>query len=816
LAQEMRLISQLQFSIFRMLKNYFKIAWRNLKKNRLYSIVNVIGLTIGITSCILISLYIETEWSYDRFHKNADRIVRVTMEYSNGGTVGKYAQTGTKVGPQFKRTFPAVTAFARTFKFPRVISYRDKVFDEKNFLYADSSFFDIFSFKLIEGNPSTVLNAAYQLLITESMAKKYFGDEDPVGKTLLIANSDHYLVTGIVQDAPGNSQMHFDFIASFSSLDASKTEEWWTANDISYLLLNSADQLPKLQKQITAYMKTPEVRREARVEGNDYLTYQLEPLVKVHLYSSLDGFEPNGNITYIFILGAIALLILFIACVNYTNLATAQSAGRSGEISIRKVMGARPWELFLQHLGESALLTFIALLLAIWASIELLPLFNQLADKSLPASILFHPIPILSLCMLGLIVSILAGFYPAFVLSNAKLAGILKSGFSFSAEGGGLRKSLIVMQFVISVFLIISTIIILQQLSFIQHKKLGFNKDHIVVLPVDYQMHSEYDEIKKAISLDPHIIAVAGANQNPTFVQWGDGIRVDKGTEQKSLPINCIPADLNFVKTLGMEIIAGTDFSAADMRMMDTTDNYKHYRYTCILNESAVKAIGWKPEEAVGRTILKEFPGTIKAVVKDFHFSSLHQPIGPLMIFLDTQYTSQLFVKISGNDMAGSLRYLQTVWKERVPYRPFEYHFLDEDYNALYKVEKRTSQLFSFFSATAILLACLGLFALAAFSTVQRTKEIGIRKVLGASIVSIAGLLSIDFLKLVFIAAIIAFPLAWWAMHHWLQDFAYRINIRWQVFVLAALTAILIALITVSVQAIKAAMANPVKSLRSE
>jgi putative ABC transport system permease protein len=799
-----------------MFKNYFKIAWRNLKKNKLYSFVNIMGLAIGITSCILISLYIESEWSYDRFHKNADRITRVTMEYSNGGTVGKYARTGTRVGPQLKRTFPQVVTFARTFKYPRVISYRDRVFNEKNILYADSSFFEIFSFKLIKGNPSTALNAPHQLVITESMAKKYFGNEDPVGKTLLIATSIRYLVTGIVQDAPGNTQIQFDFIASFTSLDDSKTEDWWTANDITYLLLNHSDQLPQLQERLTAFMKTPSVRKEAHMEGSDYLTYRLEPLVKVHLYSSLDGFEPNGNITYIYILGVIAILILFIACVNYTNLATAQSAGRSGEISIRKVLGAGRPGLFLQHLGESALLTFIALLIALMTSIELLPLFNHLTDKSLTASVLISPLPLLSLIVLGAVVSLLAGSYPAFVLSSAKLAGILKSGFSFSSSGGGLRKSLIVMQFVISVFLIISTIIILQQLSFIQHEKLGFDKDHVVVLPVDDQMHHDYDELKRAISRNPNILGVAGANQNPTLVQWGDGIHVDKGVEQKNLPINCIPADLDFVKTLGMQIIAGSDFSKADMNLMDTTDNNKHYRYTFILNESAVKAIGWKPEEAIGRTIEKGSPGTVKAVVKDFHFSSLHQPIGPLMIFLDTQYTSQLFVKISGKDVAGTLNFLQTVWKERVSHRPFEYHFLDDDYNALYKVENRTSQLFSFFSATAILLACLGLFALAAFTTVQRTKEIGIRKVLGASLFNVVGLLSFDFLKLVVIASIVAFPLAWWAMHMWLQDFAYRIQISWWVFVSAGLAAVLIALITVSVQAVKAAMANPVTSLRSE
>jgi putative ABC transport system permease protein len=798
-----------------MLKNYLKIAWRNLIKTKLYSFVNIIGLTVGITSFILISLYIQSEMSYDRFHKKADRIVRVTMEYSNGGTVGKYAQTGTKAGPQFKRSFPSVASFARTFKFPRIIQYGDKVFDEKNFLYADSSFFNIFSFKLLKGNAVSVLNAPYQLVITETMAKKYFGDNDPVGKSLLINSSDHYIVSGVAQDAPANSQMHFDFIASFTSLDAAKTEEWWTANDITYLLLNRSNDRPRLTEQIKSFMNTKEVRKEANVEGNDYLTYNLEPLNKVHLYSSLNGPEPNGNITYVYILGVIAILILFIACVNYTNLATAQSAVRAGEIGIRKVLGAGRREVFAQHLGESALLSFIALILAVLVSLKLLPVFNQLTDKSMGSSVLFHPLPLLSLFALGLFVSLLAGSYPALVLSNAKLSGILKSGFSFSSSGSSLRKSLIVMQFVISVFLIISTVIILQQLSFIQHKNLGFNKDHIVVLPVDYQMHRDYDEIKKTIRLDPHIIAVAGANQNPTFVQWMDGIKVDQGAEQKNLTISCIPADLDFVKTLNMQIIAGTDFSPADMHQMDTTDNNKHYRYTYILNESAVRAIGWKPEEAIGKTIQKGFPGTVKAVVKDFHFSSLHQPIGPLMIFLDTQYISQLFVKISGNDFPGALNYLQTVWKERVPYRPFEYHFLDDDYNALYKVENRTSQLFEFFSVTAIVLACLGLFAMAAFTTVQRTKEIGIRKVLGASVLSVVGLVSKDFLKLVALAAIIAFPLAWWAMHSWLQDFAYRIPINWLVFVMAGLGALLIALVSVGLKAVKAALANPVASLRS-
>jgi putative ABC transport system permease protein len=799
-----------------MFHNYFKIAWRNLKKNKLYSFVNIIGLTIGIASCILIGLYLGDELSYDNIHANKDRIARITMEYSMGGTVEKYATTGTKVGPQLKRSFPSIEAFVRVFKFPRLVSYREKTFNEQHFLFADSSFFRIFSFRLARGKASELLNAPKQIVITESMAKKYFGKEDPVGRTLRISNSDDFTVTGIAEDPPSNSQLIFDFIASFSSLDASKTEEWWTANYITYFLLHESRQLPALQKGVTELMKSKQVRQEARIEGSDYLTYNLEPLKKVHLYSSLDGTEPNGNITYIYILGAIAALILLIACVNYTNLATAQSAARSGEISIRKVLGAKPGQLFGQYLGESVLLSFVALLLALGLSAELLPLFNQLTEKSLPASLLFHPLQIFSLLVLWILVSLLAGAYPAFILSSAKLMSILKSGFRFSDSGGNLRKSLIVFQFVISVFLMISTIIILQQLSYIQHKKLGYDIDHIIVLPVDYQMHRDYDAIKKEISLNQKIISVGGANGNPTFVQWGDGIKTDNGQGTKNLPVYAIPADLDFIKTMNIQIIAGTGFTPADMKQMDTSDNYRNFRYSFILNETGAKALGWKPSEAIGKTIDKGYPGFVKAVVKDFHIASLHQPISPLLIFLDTEYINNLFIKVSGSDLAGTLNFLQKVWKERVPYRPFEYHFLDEDYNALYKTETRTAQLFSAFSSTAIILACLGLFAMAAFTTVQRTKEIGIRKVLGASIINITGLLSKDFLQLVGIAAIIAFPISWFAMNKWLEDFAYRIRISWMVFAGAASLSILIALVTVSYQAIKTAIANPVKSLRTE
>ena len=799
-----------------MIKNYLKIAWRNLKKNRLYAFINIAGLTIGLTCCILIGLYIFNELSYDKFHQNADRIARVTMEYGGAGSIEKVAVNGTKVGPQFRRTFPSVQAFVRLLPSSGVIQYENKVFDEKNILYADSSFFRVFSFPLLKGDAATVLNAPGQVVISESMARKYFGDTYPIGKSLRFEGNREYTVTGIAEDAPDNSQIGFNFVVSFSSLRAAATEEWSTANYETYLLLDQAGSLPTLQQQITAYMKTNAVRKESELTGSDYLTYQLEPLTRVHLYSSLDGLRPNGSITYIYILAAIAALILIIACVNYTNLATAQSEGRKGEISIRKVLGAPKKQLFQQYLGESILLTFLALILAIVLSVELLPVFNHLAEKSLSAGAILNPISIGILLLLGLIVSLLAGAYPAFVLANARIIGLLKSGSRLTSSGGGLRKSLIVLQFVISGFLMISTIIILQQLSFIQHKKLGYDKEHVLVLPVSYQMQKNYESIKQAIARCPQVISAGGASGNPTFIKWTDLLKSQDDGQRKKVTIKAIPADLDFVRTMGIQILAGTDFTATDLTKLDTSNDYKNYHYAFLLNESAAKAMGWTPEQAIGKTVEKNAPGTVKAVIKDFHFSSLHQPITPLVIFLNNDFINNLYVRVNGSDIPGTLRALETVWKERVPERPFEYHFLDEDYNALYATETRTGQLFSAFSITAILLACLGLFALAAYTTVQRTREIGIRKILGASVVSIASLLSKDFLKLVLLAALIAGPLAWWAMHKWLEDFAYRISISVWVFAGATLLCLLITLVTVSFQAIRAALANPVDSLRSE
>jgi len=800
-----------------MIWTYFKIAFRRLQKSRLYTLINLVGLTVGISSCLLIGLFIINELSYDRFNKNADRIVRMTMQFGEGGKE-KYATTGSKAGPQLQRTFPQVEGFVRTINGTVVMKYGNQMYIEKRFLYADSAFFKLFSFHLLKGDPKTVLDAPNKVVVTQSMAAKYFGSEDPVGKTLSVAwygPAKIYQVTGVVADAPENSQIKFDFIGSFTSTGASKHEEWWTANYVTYLLLRNKDQIPGFQRQLDTYMKGVS-KEELKLAANSPLTYNLEPMLQVHLNSKLDGLEPSGNATTVYGLGIIALLILIIACINYTNLATVQSTAKSTEIGIRKVLGAQKSQLFGQFIGESFLLTLISLVFAVVLAIVLLPYFNQLTGKQLSFVVWVQPLPILAMLALCIIIAFASGSYPAFVLSNVRLISILKSGLKLTSSGGFFRQALIVIQFSISIFLIVGTIVVVQQLNYIRHKDLGYDKDHVIVITTDDRAHQHYEALKGEIARMPGVSSVSGANAMPTSVQWGDGITADDGHGKKDLNIVCLPSDVGLIKTLNMKLIAGKDFNDDEFKLMDTTNKYKNFRYSFILNETAAKNLGWSPEQAIGKTVVKGSPGTVVGVIKDFHFASLHQPIGPMMLFLDTVFTNYMLLKTTGQNAPATLQALQALWKERVPTMPFTYRFLDDNYNSMYDSEQKTADVFSTFSTLAILLACMGLFALSAFTTAQRAKEIGIRKVLGADVAGIVGLIAKDFLKLTFIAVIIASPLAWYFANSWLHDFAYRIDINAWIFFAAGGAAIFIAFITVSFQSIKAALANPVESLRSE
>jgi putative ABC transport system permease protein len=799
-----------------MFKNYFKTALRNLRKNKLYSVINIFGLTVGLAACLLIGVYINHELSYDKFNKNADRIVRATMEYKQAETVNTVASTGTKVGPQFKRTFPAIEEYVRTFISSSVVKSGDKVFDEPHILFADDPFFKIFSFRLIEGNAATALDAPDKIVLTKSMAKKYFGDENAVNKTLNVIGKD-MTVSAVCEDAPQNSQLKFDFVTQFLNLsNGVKEETWWNANWMTYFLVRDKNSIAQLQQQINGYMNTPEVKKEARLEGSNYLKYNLEPLTKVHLYSALAGFEPNGSITYIYMFLVIALLILIIACANYTNLATAQSAGRSGEIGMRKVMGASKKQVFMQFIGESSVITFISAAFAFLLSIFLVPYFNNITDKHFTTDVLLQPIPIIALVVFCVVVSFFAGLYPALVLSGTQIMGVLKKGFTFTGGNNMLRKTLIVAQFGISIFLIIYTVIILQQMNFMQTKNLGYDKDHVVVLPIGGNMQKDFQNIKDAITKVPGVEAVTAAYETPEYVEWGDGITATDEKGQHNISLNAMPVDLDFTKTMKMQMAAGRDFQQSDFGIMDTSNNNANFQQPFIINESLAKQIGWTPEQALGKTIEKGEAGPVVGVVKDFNFSSLHDPIGPLVMFLGRNFSRTYMVRISGNNIKETLGSLEMAWKQRIPDRPFNYHFLDEDYNKLYQAEQRTSALFSVAAGLAIILACLGLFGLAAFTTVQRTKEIGIRRVLGAKVSSITMLVSSNFLKLIGIAILVAAPLAWWAANKWLQDFAFRIPVQLYVFVIAAVVTMLIAICTVSFHSVKAALTNPVKSLRTD
>jgi putative ABC transport system permease protein len=794
-----------------MIRNYFRIALRYLQKDKLYTLINLGGLATGICGCLLIGLYIWHEWSYDRFHQHADRIVRVSWEYNFGDTENKTALTGTRMGPEFVRRFPEAEAYVRLLKYPRVMATGEQAFEEKNFLYADEAFFTVFSFPLLEGNPATALDAPEKLVITESMAKKYFGSRHPLGKTIKVADRE-FLITGIAADAPDNSQIKFDFVGSFTTLNAAKEEKWNEANYLTYLLVRQEDGIASLQQKIRDYMDEVS-REEMQLEGNHYMTYQLEPLTKVHLYSQLDGFEPNSNIVYIYVLAAVALLIMLIACVNYTNLSTAQSARRNAEIGMRKVMGAGKRDIFLQFISEALLMSLLAVVTALLMAGLLLPYFNRLSGKELEPDILVAPFTLLGLLVLSVLVALTAGAYPALVLSGGKVISILKSGFTFSGSAG-LRRSLIVFQFVISIFLIISTIIILQQLSYVRHKDLGYSKDQVMVLPIDRQIREQYEALRAALENTTGVEAVAAAYEEPTHIGWSDGLTARESAKQ--LSINALPVDEHIVKALGLKIIAGSDFTLSDIQLADPSLHGDNIQYTYMLNEAAVRALGWSPEEAIGKTVAKGREGIVRAVVQDFHFRSLHEPIGPLVIFMDKRLVGSMFVKISGSDVESTLASLEKIWKQRVAHRPFEYQFLDEQYAALYKAEQSIAGLFSAFSILAILLACLGLFALTAYAMLRRTREIGIRKVLGASVTDILSLVSKDFIRLVFFAILIAVPLARLAASRWLDGFTYKVDIQWWVFLAASAISLLIALVTVCLQALKAATSNPVKNLRTE
>jgi len=799
-----------------MFRNNLKIATRSLWKNKASSFINIFGMTVGLSACLLIALFIKHEAGYDRFQLNSKRIARVIMEYSFDGHPepkrGNY--TSSKVAPVFARTFPEVELSVRMFDPAMIVRHKDVPVSEDWFIFADSSFLNVFTTKWLAGNKANALDGPFKVVLSQSTARKYFGNENPLGKILLTGTDQKpYEVTGVVEDYPSDSQIKFDFLASFCSMGENQEETYWGADFTTYLLLKDERTISSLQPKVTMFMK-----KEMAGSGSA-IDFILEPFDKIHLYSPYAAFIPNTSIQYLYILAAVALLILVIVCFTYINLSTAQSIERAKEVGVRKVVGAARSQLFWQFIGESWIVCVASILFSVGLVVIALPYFNQLIGKELQLNALLS-FEFLSFAGgLTILVSLLAGSYPAMVLTGFQPAKVLKGVFRNSSSGRWVQQSLIVFQFSVSVLLIVSTIIIQKQLNFIQNTKLGYDRDQVIamllLLPKDQKLE-KLSQVKQQLKSNPNVVNVTRANSTPVNIASGYTMRSATMSDNEQISVNGCPIDQDFIKTIGLEIIVGENLTEQDMKDV-VVEDFSKAIYHFLLNEQAAKQMGWTPEEAVGKKFfMGERIGFVEGVVKDFHFTSMHEAIKPLVLFSELRSHGQLLVKVNGLNMPETISFMEKQWKQLVPDMPFEYRFLDEDYASMYRTELRLGTTMNLFSGIAIVLACLGLFGLSSYVAQQRIKEIGIRKILGASIFSIFGLLSGKFSRLVIVSILIASPISYWMMNEWLQGFAYQIGMPWWVFVVGGLSIIAIALLTVSVQSIKAAVTNPVKSLRSE
>ncbi|MDN5200910.1 ABC transporter permease [Fulvivirgaceae bacterium BMA10] len=799
-----------------MLKNYFKVAIRSLLRHKSYSFINIFGLSIGFTCCMLIVLFIQNELSYDRFHDNLDNIVRAHRESRFDGNVRSGVTTPTALLPTLKKSLPEVQTGVRLFNVsnfgPTVVKYENRLFQETRFFFADSTFFDVFSFKLTQGNPKEALTQPNSVVLTKSIARKFFGAEDPIGKNLLIDNRREYKVTGVMEDIPKNSHIHPDFVASFSSLRASREEIWGSANYSTYLLLHEEHNLKAMQAKIDARIEK-ELSDWITNEG-DYMTYKLMPLKDIHLKSELNEIEPGGDIRYVYIFSAIALLILVIACINYMNLATARSSERAKEVGLRKVMGAFKAELFKQFMNEALIISFLALILSFCLVYFILPYFNNLTEREITFYLFDNPLLLWGSIGITLFVGFLAGSYPALALSSFSPSVVLKGNFKTSQSGTLLRKILVVFQFSVSMLLIVGTVVVFRQLHFIQNKNLGYDKDHVLVLPMDREIINNLSTLKTELVRNPSIHHVSAASESPTEIRGGYSINVQGMEDDDYRGITALSVDYDFVKTMGLKLLSGNDYTITNFENIKGEDDDQ---YAFILNESALKHLDLELKNAIGKkATMNGRSGKIKGVINDFHFASLHKGIEPLTLFIEPWAFNYVFVKTSSGNITETLTFVESKWKDLFPHRPFEFEFVDAQFDQLYRSEQQIGQVFGVFALIAILIACLGLFGLASFTATQRIKEIGVRKVLGASVFSVVTLLSKDFTRLVIIAFLISAPIAYYIMNRWLESFTYRISVGAGILALSGIIALMIAFLTVSYQSYKAAVSNPVDTLRTE
>jgi putative ABC transport system permease protein len=805
--------------------NYLKTAWRNLLKNKGFTTLNGLGLSLGIATCLLIVFYVLDELSYDRYNEKADRIYRINNEIKFGGNEGVYASSPAPAAQALKNDFPEIEQVVRLQNGGRIrVKKGNGYIQEDHIVYADSSLFAVFTLPLIEGETNNALRNPKSVVITEQTAKKYFNRTDVVGQTLLINDDEPYRITGVMKDLPIESHFRFDFFLAISDLAASREAAWLSNNFVTYVVLKPGTDPGRLDAKFPGFIRKymgPQLQDVLHVtvdgfeRAGNYYHFSLFPLTKIHLQSrSVDDLAPNGNIEYIYIFSAIAFLILLIACINFMNLSTARSANRAREVGVRKVLGSQRKYLITQFLTESILVTLGAAALALILAWALLPLFNSLSGKELTVSHLMIVRLLPVLLVFVFIIGCLAGSYPAFFLSAFQPIDVLKGKLAIGFKGGRLRSALVVFQFAISFFLITSTMVVYQQIKYIQSRDLGYNRAHVLIVQNTESLGSHARAFKQEIKQLPGVVNATLTGLLPTAHNDNTtALFEDRSLDQKrAINSKLWSVDEDYLETLGIKLKSGRNFS----KEMHTDSN------AVIINEAAVKLLSYT--NPLNQLLYSPADNSLKSfntfhiigVIKDFNFQSLRNNVKPMALVLDED-RGALSIRIgAGANIPTLMAQVSHTWKGLSSNQAFAYSFMDQDFDGLYSAEQRIGKIFLSFSTLAILIACLGLFGLVAYAAEQRTREIGIRKVLGAGISTIVGLLSRDFIKLVLLAILIASPLVWLAMHQWLQGFAYRIHISFWVFIIAGFIALLIAVLTLSFQTIRAAIANPVQSLKTE
>jgi putative ABC transport system permease protein len=796
-----------------MLKNYIKISVRNLLKHKSFSVINILGLAVGLACCLLITLFVLDEVSYDRYHKNGDRIYRVTK--TNLGKEGdlRWAVTASAYAPSLLNEFPEIEAAVRFYRRKPLVRVDDNYFNEDRFFFADSSVFEVFSFDLLRGDPESALSRPFTVVLTEETARKYFGDEDPIGRTIAYERDYEFTVTGVVQDPPSNSHFGFDFLASFVSLkevlayllEDQALYDWIAGMHHTYVLLDEHTQPDDLEARFSSYIK------KYQGEAGTQPRLSLQPVWDIHLHSKLNGeIEANSDLRYVYIFSAIAVLILFISCFNFMNLSLARSTSRAKEVGVRKVVGAERGHLMKQFLGEAVLYGQVALLIAYVLALGVLPYFNQLANKQLTLDKLTAWPGATLAILLTVIIGLVSASYPALLLSRLNPRAILNSSVRPSSKGATLRKTLIVTQFAISVGMMISTAVVYKQLLFVNRKNLGFDKELVLVVPLPPEVRPRYETLKQEMLDHSNVLSASVSSVVPGERPMSQTSRPQGFSEDETLLLPAAIIDDDYLETFGIEVSQGRNLS--QLIKTDSMD-------ALLVNETAVAQFGWN--DPIGSEIINlvyDPPrrGRVVGVVKDFHFRSLQQPIQPLMMRIEPFWYSKLAIRIAPHDIPATLEFLESTWRNVVPQRPFQFSFLDKKFSHQYQSVERLGRILSSFSFLAILIACLGLLGLSSYLIVSRTREVGIRKVLGATASGLVALLAKEFLQLVGIGVLFAAPIAWLAMREWLTTFAYRTSLDVGVFLAVGGLAALLAFAAVFFQTIKTAVANPVDTMRYE